>query len=269
MIAIGGTIGTGLFLGAGTTIYKTGPSVLWVYLFLGVFFFFMMRAIGEMFYSDPTQHTFVAFISRYLGDTLGSLAGWTYWLGLIFLSTAELTAVGTYVKYWFPNSSAWLVELIFLFVLVIINLVAVRFFGEAEFWFAMIKIIAIVALIITGIFMIFTNAKTPLGHASLNNIFRNYQLFPKGAFNFITAFPMVFFAFQGIEFISITIGEVKSPHSIIRKAVNETLVRILIFLHWCACSNYGHYPMACINCRKKPFCASLSVGRNSGSSSYY
>ncbi|MDV7758841.1 amino acid permease [Liquorilactobacillus mali] len=229
MIAIGGTIGTGLFLGAGTTIYKTGPSVLWIYLILGLFFFLMMRAIGEMFYSDPTQHTFVAFISRYLGDTIGCFAGWTYWLGLIFLSTAELTAIGTYVKYWFPDFSAWLIELSFLFILVVINLVAVRLFGEAEFWFAMIKIIAIVALIVTGIFMIITKTKTPLGHASINNILIGYQLFPKGIFNFITAFPMVFFAFQGIEFVSITIGEVKSPHSIIRKAVNETLVRILLF----------------------------------------
>lgn len=253
MIAIGGTIGTGLFLGAGSTIYKTGPSVLWVYLILGVFFFFMMRAIGEMFYSDPTQHTFVAFISRYLGDTLGSLAGWTYWLGLIFLSTAELTAVGTYVKYWFPNFSAWLIELIFLFVLVSINLIAVRFFGEAEFWFAMIKIIAIVALIITGIFMISTNAQTPLGHASLNNIFKNYQLFPKGIFNFITAFPMVFFAFQGIEFISITIGEVKSPHSIIRKAVNETLIRILLFYIGALIVIMGIIPWHALTAEKSPF----------------
>lgn len=253
MIAIGGTIGTGLFLGAGSTIYKTGPSVLWIYLVLGLFFFFLMRAIGEMLYSDPSQHTFVAFISRYLGDTIGSFAGWTYWLGLIFLSTAELTAIGNYMQYWFPNLSAWLIEVIFLFILAAINLIAVRFFGEAEFYFAIIKIIAIVVLIITGIMMVSKNVRTPLGHASLNNIFSNYQFFPKGFLNFITAFPMVFFAFQGIEFVSITIGEAKSPHAIIRKAVNETLIRILLFYIGALLAIMAIIPWHALTVGKSPF----------------
>lgn len=229
MIAIGGTIGTGLFLGSGSTISKTGPSVMLVYLVLGIFFFLMMRAIGEMFYSDPTQHTFVSFISKYLGSTAGYFTGWSYWLGLLFASMAELTAVATYVEYWFPNVPSWIIEVAFLVVLTSINLIAARLFGEAEFWFAMIKIVAIIALIVTGLFMTFSQVKTPLGHASLGNITSQLTLFPHGAFNFISAFPMVFFAFQGIEFVSITIGESKNPHKVIKKAVNETLWRILIF----------------------------------------
>lgn len=117
MIAIGGTIGTGLFLGSGSTISKTGPSIMLVYLTLGLFFFFMMRAIGEMFYSDPSQHTFVSFISRYLGPTVGHFTGWTYWIGLVFVCMAELTATANYVQYWFPTIPSWLVELVFLAVL--------------------------------------------------------------------------------------------------------------------------------------------------------
>ncbi|TEA92038.1 amino acid permease [Lactiplantibacillus plantarum] len=229
MIAIGGTIGTGLFLGSGSTISKTGPSVMLVYLILGLFFFFMMRAIGEMFYADPTQHTFVSFISRYLGPTIGHFTGWTYWIGLVFVCMAELTATATYVQYWLPSVPAWIIELVFLGILVSVNLIAARLFGEAEFWFAMIKIIAIIAMILTGVFMLINHSVTPLGHVSLTNISHDYTLFPHGIFNFIAAFPMVFFAFQGIEFVSITIGEAKSPHTVIKKAVNETLLRILLF----------------------------------------
>ncbi|EQM54525.1 amino acid permease [Lactiplantibacillus plantarum EGD-AQ4] len=253
MIAIGGTIGTGLFLGSGSTISKTGPSVMWVYLVLGFFFFLMMRAIGEMFYADPSQHTFVAFISRYLGPSVGHFTGWTYWIGLIFVCMAELTATATYVKFWLPNVPAWLIEISFLLILAAVNLTAARLFGEAEFWFAMIKIVAIVALITTGIFMMVGHHPTPLGQASIGNLFHNYQLFPHGMANFISAFPMVFFAFQGIEFVSITIGEAKNPHRVIKKAVNETLLRILLFYIGALIVIMGIIPWTSLSPDSSPF----------------
>lgn len=253
MIAIGGTIGTGLFLGSGSTISKTGPSVMWVYLVLGFFFFLMMRAIDEMFYADPSQHTFVAFISRYLGPSVGHFTGWTYWIGLIFVCMAELTATATYVKFWLPNVPAWLIEISFLLILAAVNLTAARLFGEAEFWFAMIKIVAIVALIITGIFMMVGHHPTPLGQASIGNLFHNYQLFPHGMANFISAFPMVFFAFQGIEFVSITIGEAKNPHRVIKKAVNETLLRILLFYIGALIVIMGIIPWTSLSPDSSPF----------------
>ncbi|MHA8110844.1 amino acid permease [Lactobacillaceae bacterium Melli_B4] len=259
MIAIGGTIGTGLFLGSGSTISKTGPSVMLVYLVLGGFFFLMMRAIGEMFYSDPSQHTFVSFISKYLGPTAGYFTGWTYWLGLLFASMAELTAIATYVQFWFPEFPSWLVEVIFLVVLASINLIAAKLFGEAEFWFAMIKIIAIVALIVTGIFMVIKQSATPLGHASIGNITDKLTLFPHGAFNFVSAFPMVFFAFQGIEFVSITIGESKNPHSVIKKSVNETLWRILIFYIGALAVIMAVIPWTSISPDKSPFVQVFSL----------
>jgi AAT family amino acid transporter len=253
MIAIGGTIGTGLFLGSGSTISKTGPSVMLVYVVLGLFFFFMMRGIGEMFYSDPSQHTFVSFISRYLGPTVGHFTGWTYWIGLVFVCMAELTATATYVQYWFPHVPAWLIEIVFLGILAGVNLIAARLFGEAEFWFAMIKILAILAMIFTGIFMMAQNSVTPLGHATLANVFNNFTLFPHGIYSFISAFPMVFFAFQGIEFVSITIGEAKSPHQVIKKAVNETLLRILIFYIGALIVIMGIIPWTSISQNASPF----------------
>ncbi|MBV0929594.1 amino acid permease [Lentilactobacillus sp. IMAU92037] len=253
MIAIGGTIGTGLFLGSGTTISKTGPSILLVYLVLGIFFFLMMRSIGEMLYSDPSQHTFVAFITRYLGPTVGHFTGWTYWLGLSFCAMAEITAISTYIQFWFPNIPSWIIQLAFLGTLASVNLIAAKVFGEAEFWFALIKIIAILALIATGTFMMFSHSVTPLGHASIQNIFHNFTMFPHGGLGFISAFPMVFFAFQGIEFVSITIGEAETPHKIIKKAVNETLLKILIFYFGALIVIMGIIPWTHLNAASSPF----------------
>ncbi|WP_273950088.1 amino acid permease [Leuconostoc mesenteroides] len=233
MIAIGGTIGTGLFLGAGNSIAKTGPSILIVYAVLGAFFFMMMRGIGEMLYADPSQHTFVSFISKYVGAGAGYFAGWSYWIGLLFVAMAELTAVSTYVKFWFPSWKTWIIQILFLFVLTMINLIAVRVFGETEYWFAMIKIIAIVAMIVTGLILIFTGFKAPAngGHtvASFSNVFSNFSLFPNGASMFFAAFPMVFFAFQGMEFVGITTAETENPRKVLPKAINTIIIRILIF----------------------------------------
>lgn len=233
MIAIGGTIGTGLFLGAGNSIAKTGPSILIVYAILGAFFFLMMRGIGEMLYADPSQHTFVSFISKYVGASAGYFAGWSYWIGLTFVAMAELTAVSTYVKFWFPDWPTWLIQIAFLAVLTLVNLVAVNIFGETEYWFAMIKIIAIIAMIVTGIFLIMIGFKAPAsgGHtvASLQNITHGFTLFPNGPAMFIAAFPMVFFAFQGMEFVGITTAETENPRHVLPRAINTIIIRILIF----------------------------------------
>ncbi|NLS38616.1 amino acid permease [Fructobacillus tropaeoli] len=230
MIAIGGTIGTGLFLGAGSTISKSGPTILILYAVLGTLFFFMMRAIGEMLYSQPDQHTFVGFISKYLGKGPGVFAGLTYWLALIFAGMSELTAIATYVKFWFPTWNTAAIEISFLAVLVLLNILAARAFGETEFWFAMIKIIAIISLIVTGIFMVMTGFKSPGGAtASFGNIFHNFSLFPNGFQAFLGSIPMVFFAMAGMEFVGITIGETKNPRKVLKKAINETVYRVLLF----------------------------------------
>ncbi|GAP02885.1 amino acid transport protein [Fructobacillus pseudoficulneus] len=230
MMAIGGTIGTGLFLGAGSTISQTGPSIMLLYALLGLVFFFMMRAIGEMLYSQPDQHTFVGFITKYLGFGSGIFAGLTYWLALIFACMAELAAIATYVKFWFPSWNSAVIQLVFIAVLALLNVLAAKAFGETEFWFAMIKIIAIAALIVTGIFMVLTGFKSPSGtSASFSNVFHNFQMFPHGVHAFIGSIPLVFFSLAGMEFIGITIGETKSPRKVLKKAVNEIVYRILLF----------------------------------------
>ncbi|WP_242977425.1 amino acid permease, partial [Fructobacillus ficulneus] len=230
MIAIGGTIGTGLFLGSGYTISQSGPAIMILYAILGVIFFFMMRSIGEMLYAKPGEHTFVSFITNYLGLGTGVFAGFTYWLSLIFGGMAELTAIADYVKFWFPSWNSALIQIGFLAVLSLMNIVAAKAFGEAEFWFSIIKVIAIVALIATGITMALTGFKDSAGNqASFGNIFYHFQLFPHGLTAFIGSIPLVFFSMVGMEFIGITIGETKNPRQVLKKAVNETVFRILIF----------------------------------------
>ena len=229
IIAIAGTIGTGLFLGAGRSISLTGPSIILIYMLTGLFMYLMMRAIGEMLYYDPDQHTFINFITKYLGTGWGYFSGWSYWISLIFIGMAEITAVAQYVQYWFPDWPAWLIQLVFLALLSLVNLIAVRVFGEVEFWFAMIKIVAIIALIATAIFMILTGFETPHGVASLGNIGRGFQLFPNGFVSFIMAFQMVFFAYQAIEFIGITTSETANPRAVLPKAIKEIPLRIVLF----------------------------------------
>lgn len=229
LIAIAGTIGTGLFMGAGRTINLTGPSILLIYLLTGGFMYLMMRAIGEMLYYDPDQHTFINFITKYLGDSWGYFSGWSYWISLICIGMADITAVAKYVQFWFPHWPSWAIQIVFLAILSLVNLIAVRVFGEVEFWFAMIKIIAILALIATGIFMALTGFETPHGTVGLHNITNVFQLFPNGWVSFLMAFQMVFFAYQAIEFIGITTSETENPRKVLPKAIKEIPLRIILF----------------------------------------
>ena len=246
-IAIGGTIGTGLFLGSGKSIALTGPSIILVYIGVGLIMFLLMRAIGEMMYSDPSQHTFINFITRYLGRGWGKFAGWTYWIVLILTGMTEITAVSTYFVTFFGTfgidlkSWKWLIELCFLVALTGINLIAVKVFGEAEFWFSMIKITLIVGLIVTAVVMLFLGFSYPATHiegvdgtvsgatVSLTNITDGFQLAPNGWMNFFMSFQMVFFAYEMIEFVGVTVSETKNPRKVLPKAINEIIVRVLIF----------------------------------------
>lgn len=223
-IAIGGTIGTGLFLGSGKSISLTGPSIIFVYILVGIIMFFLMRAIGEMMYRDPSQHTFINFITRYLGNGWGHFAGWTYWAALVLLGMTEITAVSTYFITFFDTFGIdlthwkWLIELCFLVSLVSVNLIAVKVFGEVEFWFSMIKITLICAMIATAVVMIVigyhypavqihgVDHVSPAGHAGFDNLFANFSFAPNGWMAFLMSFQMVFFAYEMIEFVGVTVS---------------------------------------------------------------
>ena len=206
-----------------------------------------------MLYMDPDQHTFINFITKYLGKGWGYFSGWSYWVSLVFLGMAEITAVSNYVQLWFPNWPAWQIQIIFLALLSCVNLIAVKVFGEVEFWFGMIKIVTILALIATGIFMVTTNFETPAGHASLTNITNGFQMFPNGWVKFVMAFQMVFFAYQAIEFVGITTSETANPRQVLPKAIKEIPIRIVIFYVGALLAIMAIFPWQQLPVNKSPF----------------
>ncbi|WP_076635563.1 amino acid permease [Lactiplantibacillus plantarum] len=229
LIAIGGTIGTGLFLGAGQSIHLAGPAILIAYLVTGLVCFLLMRALGELLLSDLHTHSYIDFIKQYLGDKTGFVAGWTYWVCWITIAMAEITAAGEYMQFWWPKLPQWLPGLIILILLLGLNSINVSAFGETEFWFAIIKIAAILALIAVGIGMVLFSVKTPVGHASLTNLVSYGGFMPHGIKGLVLSFQMVLFSFIGIEMVGMTASETADPKTVIPKAINDIPVRIILF----------------------------------------
>ncbi|MCF2649260.1 amino acid permease [Niallia sp. Sow4_A1] len=253
LIAIGGAIGTGLFLGAGKSINLAGPSILFAYIITGIICFLIMRALGELLLSNLEYHSFVDFVHDYIGNRAAFVTGWTYWFCWISIAMADLTAIGMYTQFWFPNIPQWLPGFIALMVLLIMNLATVKLFGEMEFWFALIKIIAIIALIIIGFIMIVKGFSTNAGPSSFTNLWSHDGMFPNGMHGFILSFQMVVFAFVGIELVGLTAGETENPEKVIPKAINNIPVRILIFYVGALLIIMSIYPWNAINPAKSPF----------------
>ncbi|AYD39453.1 amino acid permease [Clostridium fermenticellae] len=253
LLAIGGAIGTGLFLGSGRSIHLAGPSILLAYSITGIMLFFVMRALGELLLSNSNYHSFVEFVYDYLGESTAFITGWTYWFCWISLAMADVTASGLYVQYWFPNISRWLPSLVVLVILLIMNLTAVKLFGEMEFWFALIKVIAILALIIGGTFMIIKGFSTNAGASSFSNLWRHGGWFPNGLNGFILSFQMVVFAFTGIELVGLTAGETENPEHVIPRAINNIPIRIIIFYVGALAVIMAIYPWNSIDPAKSPF----------------
>ena len=228
LIAIGGTIGTGLFLGSGAAIEKAGPSIIFVYLIIGIALFFVMRALGELLLSNAGYQSFTDFATDYIGPWAGFVTGWTYWFCWIMTAMADIIAVGVYVRYWF-DIPQWIPALACLVILLFLNLLTVKLFGELEFWFAIIKVITIVALIAIGIFMLVTGFETNTGKVSVSNLWEHGGLFPNGLTGFLFAFQMVVFAFVGVELVGVSAAETADPKKNIPSAINKIPVRILLF----------------------------------------
>lgn len=259
LLAIGGAIGTGLFLGSGRSINLAGPSILFAYTITGIICFFIMRALGELLLSNLNYHSFVDFVHDYLGDKAAFITGWTYWFCWISLAMADLTATGMYIQYWLPNIAQWVPSLIVLVVLLIMNLTSVKLFGEMEFWFALIKIVAILSLIVVGTFMIIKGFSTDSGVSSFANLWSYGGWFPNGAKGFILSFQMVVFAFTGIELVGLTAGETENPEKVIPKAINNIPIRIIIFYIGALLVIMSIYPWNSINPDKSPFVQVFSV----------
>lgn len=229
LIALGGAIGTGLFYGSLLSIQLAGPAVLVAYALGGAVIFLIMRALGEMSVEAPVSGAFSQYAYAYWGDFPGFLSGWNYWLNYVAVAMAELSVVGTYVNFWWPGVPTWASALVFWLLVTAVNLASVRLFGEFEFWFAIVKVAAIVAIIAFGLGMVLFGVGAGGHPVGLANLWSHGGFFAGGAGGFAASLVVVMFSFGGVELIGITAGEADDPRRSIPRAVNQVVGRILLF----------------------------------------
>ncbi|HVO48601.1 MAG TPA: amino acid permease [Steroidobacteraceae bacterium] len=229
LIAIGGTIGVGLFLGSAGAIHRAGPGLLLSYLIGGTAIFFIMRALGELLTYRPVAGSFATYAEEFVGPWAGFVTGWSYWFMWIVTAMAELTAIGIYVHFWLPHVPQWLPGLIALVLLYGTNLLAVRVYGELEFWFALLKVITIVLLIVVGLVVIVFKVGALGPSASFANLWSHGGFMPFGPLGVLLTLQIVMFAYSGVELIGVTAGEARNPGVVLPRATNSIIFRILLF----------------------------------------
>lgn len=227
LIALGGAVGTGLFLGIAQTIKMAGPSVLLGYAIGGLIAFFIMRQLGEMVVEEPVAGSFSHFAYKYWGNFAGFASGWNYWVLYVLVAMAELSAVGIYVQYWWPDIPTWVSAAVFFVLINAINLANVKMYGELEFWFAIIKVVAIVGMIAFGGWLLMSGHGGP--EATITNLWAQGGFFPNGVVGLVMAMAVIMFSFGGLELVGITAAEADKPEESIPRATNQVIYRILIF----------------------------------------
>lgn len=229
MISLGGAIGVGLFMGSTSTIKWTGPSVLLAYAFVGLILYVVMRALGEMIYINPGTGSFADYATEYVHPLAGYLAKWANVFEYIVVGMSEVVAATEYLKYWWPHLHTWFAGIVIIIFLVLANLASAKAYGSLEFWFAMIKVVTIIIMILLGfmvIFFGFGNGGHPTG---FSNLWAHGGLFTGGVKGFFFSMSIIVGSYEGIELLGISAGEVANPQKAIVKSVKSVLLRILIF----------------------------------------
>lgn len=227
LIALGGAIGTGLFLGSAGVLRSAGPSMILGYAIAGFIAFLIMRQLGEMIVEEPVAGSFSHFAHKYWGGYAGFLSGWNYWVLYVLVGMAELTAVGKYVQFWWPEIPTWATAAAFFVLINAINLTNVKVFGETEFWFALIKVVAIIGMILLGVFLLVSGKGGE--QAAVSNLWAHGGFFPNGWQGLLMVLAIIMFSFGGLELVGITAAEAEEPRKVIPKAINQVIWRILIF----------------------------------------
>ncbi|EYT78227.1 amino acid permease [Streptomyces andamanensis] len=228
MIAIGGAIGTGLFLGAGKSISKAGPSIILAYAVAGFVIFLIMRALGELLMYRPVSGSFSEYARQFIGPFAGFVTGWTYWLFWVVTGITEVTAAAAYMTYWFEIPQ-WVSALVFTVVLYGANLISVKLFGELEFWFSMVKVTAIIGMILICVGVLTIGFSDAGDTASVSHLWNEGGFFPHGVGNTLMTLQMVMFAFLAVELVGVTAGESKDPKTVLPRAINTVPWRIAVF----------------------------------------
>lgn len=235
MIAIGGAIGTGLFLGAGGRLNSAGPALAIAYLVAGVFAFFILRALGELVLHRPSSGSFISYAREFYGEKFAYAAGWMYFLNWAMTSIVDTTAVAVYLKYWsaFTAAPQWLLALIALLVVLAANMVAVKVFGELEFWFALIKVTALVAFLVVALVWLIFAFPVRAGGESVQTgvsiLTDNGGILPNGLLPAVLVMQGVVFAYAAIELVGTASGETQDTEKVIPRAINSVIVRIAVF----------------------------------------
>ncbi|MFJ8257777.1 amino acid permease [Peribacillus asahii] len=229
MISLGGTIGTGLFLASGGAIHQAGPGgALVAYAAIGLMVYYLMTSLAEMAAFMPVAGSFRVYASKFVDPSFGFAIGWNYWYNWAITIAAELAAVVLIMKFWFPDSPSLLWSALALVIMFLFNYLSVKGFGEAEFWFAMIKVVTVVIFIVTGILIIFgiMGGNDPIG---FSNFVADGGPFNGGFFAILGVFMVAGFSFQGTELLGVTAGESEDPEKNIPKAIKSVFWRIILF----------------------------------------
>ena len=229
LMSLGAAIGVGLFLGSASAIKLAGPAIILAYAIGGLIIYLIMRALGEMAIKNPVAGSFSRYASEFISPLAGYITGWNYWFLWIATCMAEITAVGIYMQFWYPDTAQWAWALAALVVMTTINFLAVKAYGELEFWFALIKIVTIIVMIVLGFGMIFFGIGNAGDAVGFSNLFSHDGFFPNGISGVILSFQMVMFAYLGIEMLGVTAGEVKNPEKSLKRAINTVFYRIMLF----------------------------------------
>ncbi len=231
MIAIGGAIGTGLFLGAGGRLASAGPSLAVAYTVCGVFAFLVVRALGELVLHRPSSGAFVSYAREFMGEKGAFVAGWMYVLNWATTGIADITAVATYTHFWhmFSTTPQWVIALIALAVVLAVNLISVKIFGEMEFWFAIVKVGALLLFMCIGIYLLATRQPIDDHIPGPSLITDSGGIFPHGLLPMLLIVQGVVFAYAGVEMVGVTAGETSNPEKLIPKAINSIMWRVALF----------------------------------------
>ncbi|MFD0489978.1 amino acid permease [Saccharopolyspora spinosporotrichia] len=231
MIAIGGAIGTGLFLGAGGRLATAGPALAIVYAVCGLFAFFVVRSLGELILYRPSSGAFVSYAREFMGEKGAYTAGWMHFLNWSTTGIADITAIALYAHFWaaFTPIPQWVLALIALAIVLAINLVSVKLFGELEFWFAIIKVAALVLFMVVGIFLLVTQHPIDGATPGPQLIADNGGVFPAGVLPMVLIMQGVIFAYAAIELVGVAAGETENPEKVMPKAINSIMWRIALF----------------------------------------
>ncbi|WP_022876199.1 amino acid permease [Glutamicibacter mishrai] len=235
MIAIGGAIGTGLFMGAGGRLADAGPGIVISYAVCGFFAFLILRALGELVMHRPSTGSFVSYAREFYGEKAAFATGWLYWLNWVMTAIVDITAVALYMgffgKYvaWINAVPQWVWALLALAVVLTMNLISVKAFGEMEFWFALIKVVALVAFLIIGCYFVIFGTPVEGHEVGFSLITDNGGLLPNGFMPVLVLMQGVVFSYASIELIGTAAGEAKDPEKVMPKAINTVIIRIALF----------------------------------------